>query len=126
MNTITKSIGLSGHLSRQNVPQDNIKFLKTSFGTSCKTICPLKEEMFYIMSLKGHDKGHFFKNDCPDKVNYVVNNGRDMGEIDAVIKSGHRAKYADKHDVNGVSGHASGHDNTIKAIRCKTNSQSGH
>lgn len=70
--------------------------------------------------------GHVFKDDCPDRVNYAANNGRNMDKIDAVIKSGHRAKDTDKHDVNGVSGHASGHDNTIKAIICKTNSQSGY
>lgn len=31
-----------------------------------------------------------------------------MGKIDAVIKSRHRAKDTDIHDVNGVSGHVSG------------------
>lgn len=70
--------------------------------------------------------GHVFKDDCPDRVNYAANNGRNMVKIDDVIKSGHSDKDADKHDVNGVSGHASRHDGTIKAIVCKTNSQSGH
>lgn len=70
--------------------------------------------------------GHVFKDNCPDKVNYAANNGRNMGKTDAINKSGHSNKDTDKYDVKGISGHASGHDNTIKAIRCKTNSQSGH
>jgi hypothetical protein len=53
--------------------------------------------------------GHGFKNDCPDRVDYGVNNGRNMGKFDAVIESGHRAKVTDKHDFNCVSGHTSGH-----------------
>jgi len=52
--------------------------------------------------------GHVLKNNCPDRINYAANNGRNMCEIDAVIKSGHIAKDADKLDVNGVSGHKSG------------------
>jgi len=52
--------------------------------------------------------GHFFKDDCPDRVNYGANNGRNMGKTDVVIKSGHRAKDADKLDVKGISGHVSG------------------
>ncbi len=52
--------------------------------------------------------GHVFKDDCPDRVNYGANNGRNMGKTDTIIKSGHSYKDADKHDVNGVSGHVSG------------------
>lgn len=70
--------------------------------------------------------GHILKNDCPDRVDYDVNNGRNVGKIDAEIKSGHRVKDADKLDVNGVSGHASGHNNTIEVNRFKTISQTGH
>jgi len=54
--------------------------------------------------------GHIFKDDCPDRVDSGVNNGSNAGKFDAVIKSGHRDKDADKHGVNGVSGHVSGHD----------------
>lgn len=61
--------------------------------------------------------GHVFKDDCPDRVDYDVNNGSNAGKFDAVFKSGHKDKYADKHDVNGVSGHASGHNNTIEIKR---------
>lgn len=70
--------------------------------------------------------GHVFKDDCPDRVDYAVNNGNNAGKFDAVIKSGHRDKDADKHDVNGVSGHASGHDNAMEVNRCKTINQSRH
>lgn len=34
---------------------------------------------------------------------------RNRVKTDALIKSGHRANDADKHDVNDVSGHISGH-----------------
>ena len=61
--------------------------------------------------------------DCPDRVDYAVNNGNNAGKFDAVIKSGHRDKDADKHDVNGVSGHSSGHDNAMEVNRCKTINQ---
>jgi hypothetical protein len=54
--------------------------------------------------------GHNFKNDCPDRVHNAANNGRNMGEIDAITKSGHSAKDVDKHGINDVSGHVSGHD----------------
>jgi len=57
--------------------------------------------------------GHGFKNDCPDRVDYGANNGRNVVKFDAVIKSGHRAKGADKLDVNGVSGHAPGHNEKL-------------
>lgn len=70
--------------------------------------------------------GHVFKNDCPDRGNYDLNNGRNVGEIGAVIKSGHRVKSAGKLDVNGISGLASGLDNTTEVNRCKIISQSGH
>ena len=36
---------------------------------------------------------------------------------DDLFKSGHRAKCTDNHDVNGVSGHISGHDNSIDVDR---------
>lgn len=44
--------------------------------------------------------GHVFKDDCPDRANYDVNNIRNRVKTDALIKSGHRANDADKHDVN--------------------------
>lgn len=50
----------------------------------------------------------FLKNNCPDRVNNAVSDGRNRDKIDVVIKSGHRAKDVDKLDVNGVSGHISG------------------
>lgn len=53
--------------------------------------------------------GHFFKYDCPDRVNYTANNDINMGKNDAIIKSGHRAKSDDKLGFNSVSGHSSGH-----------------
>lgn len=70
--------------------------------------------------------GHVFKDDCPDRANYDVNNIRNRVKTDALIKSGHRANDADKHDVNDVSGHISGHDNAIEVNRYKTISQSGY
>lgn len=53
--------------------------------------------------------GHVFKYDCPDRVDYGVNNGSNAGKFDAVIKSGHRGKDTDKQDDNSLSGHVSGH-----------------
>jgi hypothetical protein len=63
--------------------------------------------------------GHVLKNDCPDRVDYGAKSGRNIDKTDAVIESGHRAKSVDKPDVNGISGHVSGH-NEIQ------NSSKGH
>ncbi len=56
--------------------------------------------------------GHVFKDDCPDKVCNSADSCRNIHKTNAVIISGHRTKYADKHDVNGVSGHVSGQIST--------------
>lgn len=68
-------------------------------------------------STKAVVSGHVFKDDCPDRVNYGANDGGNMGKTDAINKSGHSDKDADKHDVKGISGHVSGHANTIEVKR---------
>lgn len=56
-------------------------------------------------NVKTIESGHVFKDDCPDSVESGLKSGENVDEFDAVIKSGHRGKDTDKHDINGVSGH---------------------
>jgi len=70
--------------------------------------------------------GQIFKDDCPDRCDYGVNNGKIEGKINAVIKSGHSTESTDKHNVNNISGHVSGHVSAIEVNRSEIISQSGH
>ena len=57
--------------------------------------------------------GHVFKDECPDRVNYGMDNVKKIRKISTITKSGHSVNNAVTVDFNHASGQVSGQNNTF-------------